>query len=387
MRKVEAMVRSLDQIRDISRHAPVTRRGFLVGTAGVGVALAGGLTGCGSTPSRPAHSAKSGARGQAQENVTFILDVTPYGPHTPFFVAKYKGFWKDRGLNVAIEPGKGSADTATKVAAGAGDLGFTDTSAVIQARANRGLKLKLVCMYYYKNLMSCLTLKSSGIREPSDLAGKTVVEVPGDADVVLLPALAKINGFDATKVTINRATFPSLVPSVLNHKADATLDYFPDWPVLQAGARKSGETPSYFLYADYGLDVYNNGVSVTEATLASRADMVRAFTHGLAEAVKYTVANPEDAVSLFVDHASGIDKTIAKAQQQIAINHCNVSEVRKHGFGPMSHGKMAHTLDIYSRFYQLKHPISSANVIYSNDYVPKGIVPQFKVLPKNVQVP
>ncbi|MGH3098272.1 MAG: ABC transporter substrate-binding protein [Streptosporangiales bacterium] len=353
-----------------------TRRQLLggVGAAGLTFAL-GACSGGGKTG-----KAVSGGGGQTK-SVTLVLDVAPYGKDTPFYVAKEKGFWSKRGLDVAIQHGKGSADTVTKIGAGTGEFGFADISAMIQGRANKNIDATMVCMFHYKNLASAQGLNNPAISEPKDLVGKTLVTTPGDADLVLLPALAKINGFDRKQVKISFSEYTSEIPAVVTGKADGMLNYFTAYPALEAAAEKRGKKASYFLYADYGLDIYNNGIMVLNKYLKSSPDQVKAFTAGFVEAVVYTVAHPDEAVQIFTQAVPGISADVVAAQQQVAINHLHVPEVEKHGFGPMDEGKVKRTLDIVNKYFKLKKPVSNVGDIFTNDHVPRGKVPKFTTKP------
>lgn len=349
----------------------LSRRRFLTiaGAVGLGAVATTGLAGCGG-------ESESGGGGQKTKKITFISDVTPYGKHAPFFVALKKGYWTKRGLDVDIQAAKGSVDAVTKLAAGAGEIGFADTSAVILATGNQSVHAKLVCMYHYKNLMSEQTLEGRGIKKPKDLVGSTQHVIPGEGTYAMLPALAKANGFDASKVKTVTGEITNLVPSVVSGQADGALTYFTIYPALKAAAEKAGKTPTYFLYADNGVDIYNNGIVVTDSYLKKDPETVKAFCAGFVDGVVYSVAHPDEATDIFVGEVPGIDKKIAREQLQVALDHLNVPEVKEHGFGPMDSAKMQKTLDLVNEYFTLKQPVTDINQIYTNDYVPEGKVPE-----------
>lgn len=344
--------------------------------AGVGVAGLGfGLAACGSSSSTGGANAKGGGT----THVTLVLDVTPYGKHSPFYVAKKKGMWKKRGLRVSIESGKGSADAFNKMASGSAQFAFADISTIILGQANKNIGSKMVCMYHYKNLMAEIGLASAGIAKPQDFVGKKLQTTPGNGALLLLPALGQINHFDAKQVKTPYGEFSSIVPNVMSGNVDGALTYFTTYPALEAAAqKKGGEKTSYVLYADYGLDIYNNGIIVTDDYLKQSPDLVKAFNAGFVEAVDYTVAHPDEAAKIFGEMVPGISPDVVKAQQQIAINHLHVPEVEQHGFGPMSKGKMTKTLTLINKYFKLKKPVKDVTSLYTNDYVPKGKVPAFR---------
>ncbi|MEP7302102.1 MAG: ABC transporter substrate-binding protein, partial [Caldimonas sp.] len=62
----------------------------------------------------------------AQTKVDFILNWVPGGDHVPYYYAKKMGWYKDAGIDLNIEPGKGSAVAVQKVGAGANPIGLAD---------------------------------------------------------------------------------------------------------------------------------------------------------------------------------------------------------------------------------------------------------------------
>src|SRR5437764_12280315 len=79
---------------------------------------------------------------------TLILDFVPTGEYVPHYTALEKGFYRDEGLDVKILRGQGSGDTVKRIAAGQGDVGIADISALIAARANTDAKVKAIALRY-----------------------------------------------------------------------------------------------------------------------------------------------------------------------------------------------------------------------------------------------
>ncbi|MGH3118279.1 MAG: ABC transporter substrate-binding protein [Gaiellales bacterium] len=356
----------------VQRFPGLTRRKFLSNSAALSVgAFAGvGLTGCG----EDASSRTAGGNG-ASKSVTCVLDVAPYGKHAPFYVAREQGMWADRGLDVDLQSAKGSGDAVTKVGSGAGHFALADTSAAMLARGNQGLQTKVVCMYHYKNLMSVLTLEGNGISEPADLEGKKMHVLPGEGTFLMLPALAEANDFDADNVETVVGEVTGLIQAVVSGQVDGALTYYTFYPSLEAAADKAGKTPNALLYAEYGVDVYNNGIVVADEFAKSDPDTVRAFCEGLVDAVVETVRDPDAATELFVKSVPGTDPKIARAQLDVAIDHLNVPEVKANGFGPMDTDKMKHTVELVNKYFTLDTPVTDPADIYSNEFVPAGKIP------------
>ena len=70
----------------------------------------------------------------AAQKVTFTLNWVAGGDHAPYFYAQKMGWYKQAGIDVEFETGRGSAVSAQKVGAGATQLGLSDMAVVLNAR-------------------------------------------------------------------------------------------------------------------------------------------------------------------------------------------------------------------------------------------------------------
>src|SRR5437588_4587865 len=91
------------------------------------------LTWSGSTP----------ASAQTKTNVRFVLDFLLQGQQSPFVLGREKGYYAAQNVELsAFDPGRGGADSITKVASGTHDIGFGDLSSLIEYNAkNPGREL------------------------------------------------------------------------------------------------------------------------------------------------------------------------------------------------------------------------------------------------------
>lgn len=309
---------------------------------------------------------------QPLQRVTFLLDIPPQGKHAMFFAPLELGYWREVGLDVTIESALGSSDNVSKIASGVAEFGFADTSSLIVARSE-GAAVKEVAMIHYKNLMCVNSLEP--LDNPSDLEGLTVGVGPGTSNETLFPAFAELNGFDASEVELVHVDIPSQLASLAAGSVDATLGYYTEYPALEQAAEEAGKQPHVLLYADYGLDLYSNGIIVRDDLLTSDPDLVRRFLQGLVRGIVWTVENPDEATQLLVQSQPALSEEVVRAQVEIAIEHLMVPEVLQNGVGPMSEEKLATTLEFVERYFELEDSVSVEDV-YTNEFVPKGMLPE-----------
>src|SRR2546421_9941140 len=79
-----------------------------------------------------------GASQASAQKLTFTLNWVAGGDHAPYFYAQKMGFYKQAGLDVDFETGRGSAASAQKVGAGQSQLGLSDMAGGLRFPCPRG---------------------------------------------------------------------------------------------------------------------------------------------------------------------------------------------------------------------------------------------------------
>ncbi|MFQ5915350.1 MAG: ABC transporter substrate-binding protein [Nitrospinota bacterium] len=287
----------------------------------------------------------------AAEKVTFILDWIPYGSHTGFFTSLNKGIFRDTGLDVTIRRGYGSGDTVKLITAGKGDFGFADTGTLVVGRS-RGAKAKTVGVLYNKAPHTAFALKRSGIRTVKDLGGRSIGEAQGGAAIAVFPALAKIHGVKKWKfVPMSPA---SKNPALLAGKVDAILTFADVGPSLRRGAKKTGNEIVELRYGDNGLDFYGNGIIVRDEDINSRPKLIRLFVNAAFRGAAHAIKNPDEGVKFLIQSNPNLNAAMARAQWDVLTSLAWTDETRKHGLGYMSETKMRQTVDLISKYRELK---------------------------------
>jgi NitT/TauT family transport system substrate-binding protein len=304
--------------------------------------------------------------GAAATSTSFLLDVLPNPKHALFYPAVARGYFQKAALDVHIESGKGSADVVQKIASGAFTFGFADASALILGRS-RGLPVKLVAMVHYKPLMTIITRKEARVEKPADLAGKKIASTSGDAVRAVFPAIARLNQSDPPKVefvTVDQAAKSALL---IAGQVDGVCDYVSAFPVYEAAAAKNGIQLNRLLFADFGLDIYSNGIIAEDASIQKNPALVRDFTSSILESLRYAVDNRDESVAIFRQFYPQYDSQITHEGLDIAVRHLMVPEVQEKGLGRMSDGKMASTIETTRATFGLQNAVAPGDV-YTNAF-------------------
>jgi NitT/TauT family transport system substrate-binding protein len=135
-----------------------------------------------------------------------------------------------------------------------------------------------------------------------------------------------------------------------------------------------GRKVSQFLFSDFGLDIYSNGVVTRDDVIKSDPALVKAFSDALVESMVFAIENRDEAVSIFLKYSPQSNPALARAGLDVAIAHLLVPEVAEHGIGPMDPKKIAKTIDIMKAHFDLAANVAPGD-FFSNDYVTAGRKP------------
>jgi NitT/TauT family transport system substrate-binding protein len=237
-------------------------------------------------------------RGQKLRPVKFISSWVPEGAYAYLYVAKARGFWASRGLDVDIARGSGSLSSSAAVAQGTYEFGLSTAAAVILQSA-KGLGLTSIVACDYDPTMCIAMLESSPIRRPADLEGKIVAQTLSSSDSPFFAPFCTLNKVDISKVQllnmdayVRNQALPQGRVDAITGLASSTL----------SSLGSKGVALRFMMYRDFGLPLYVNNVVITRPeTLQKDPDLCQAFAEGLTEGLALTIAHPEEAQQAFMD--------------------------------------------------------------------------------------
>jgi NitT/TauT family transport system substrate-binding protein len=292
---------------------------------------------------------------QAETKIRFTLDWLPGSYHAPFFIALYKGYYAAEGLDVTIDRGKGSGRVVQQLATNVYDIGYPDINVLMEFNAkNPNLAFPEVMMGYEQNPSGLFFLKSSGIKTIKDIEGKTLGPVANDSTYKTLPVFAKLNNLDLSKIKIQYLD-PALREALLiKGQVDAiTGQYFRSVIDLHGRGVKYEDIGS-FMYMDYGLDMYGNGVAVSRTFLTEHPDAVKGFLRATIKGVKEMILEPEMAVEMVTKAEPLLQKDIELERLKLALKCCIATQnVLKNGYGGVDPARLERTIALISDGYGL----------------------------------
>jgi NitT/TauT family transport system substrate-binding protein len=233
----------------------------------------------------------------AQTRMDFILNWVPGGDHVPYYYAKKMGWYEKEGIDLNIEPGKGSALATQKVGAGANPIGLADMAGVLVAKG-KGADTVAVYNVYANSPQGMYWLKSSGIKGIKDLTGRKIGNPAADGARVMWPALAKANGIDPKSVTWVNIDANAKLAALKSGAIDATTSFYNIHHIFQ---RELGDNMGFLAWRDAGQNPYGNSIIVNAKYLAANKPVVDKFVKVTQRAFAACVKEPEPCVQAMID--------------------------------------------------------------------------------------
>jgi len=315
-----------------------------------------------------AASALAAAPALAQQKIDFILNWVPGGDHAPYYYAKKMGWYKDAGIDLNLEPGKGSAVAVQKVAAGANPIGLADMPNALTLRG-KGADTVGVFNVYANSPQGLYWLKSSGIKSVKDLAGKKIGNPAGDGARTIWPALAKANGMDANSVTWVNIDANSKLAALKAKSIDATTSFYNIHHIFQ---KELGDDMGFVAWKDAGLNTYGNTVIVNGDYLKKNKAVVAAFVKVTQKAFAACVANANPCVQALVE-ANGALQFENELQNWRLVEVLMSDKFSKMvALGVLDDARMAADYDLVKTYIGLDAPYD-VKAAYTNEFLDRSI--------------
>src|SRR5437868_3016269 len=238
-----------------------------------------------------------GASQASAQKITFTLNWVAGGDHAPYFYAQKMGLYKQAGLDVDFETGRGSAMSAQKVGSGQSQLGLSDMGGVLLFRG-KGADNVGVMNVYANSPQGLYWLKSSGIQSVKDLAGKKIGNPAGDGARTMWPALARKVGIDPASVTWVNIDANAKLSALKAKTIDATTSFFNLHHVF---ARELGSDMGFLAWKDAGVNPYGNSIIANGPWLKANRDKAEKFVKVTQKAFADCAKNPDPCIKALVE--------------------------------------------------------------------------------------
>jgi NitT/TauT family transport system substrate-binding protein len=310
----------------------------------------------------------SGMNPAAAQKINFVLNWVAGGDHAPYYYAQKMGWYKQAGLDVELEQGRGSAAAAQRAGAGSSQIGLADMAVVLNARG-KGADLVALMNIYANSPQGMYWLKSSGIKGIKDLAGKKIGNPPGDAARTMWTALAKANGMDPASVTWVNIDANAKLGALKAKSIDATTSFY---NIHHIFSRELGADMGFLAWKDAGLNPYGNSIVANGPWLKANRDKAASFVKITQKAFADCVKTPKPCVEALIEANGALryDNEIVNWELVTVLMSDEIS--RTVALGWHDDKRMAADYKLVDEYLKLDKPFDIKEA-YTNEFLDKSI--------------
>lgn len=282
------------------------RRLLAAGLPGLAGAAALALPGCGAggqtATGAPTAEAKGGPPTvRPVERASLRLSWIKNTEFAGFFVAQERGYYKDEGIDLTINPSGGpTLSEVQAVAAKADTIGLSGGLSLMLARG-QGIPVKAFGALFQKGPGCFVWLEKSGIKGVQDFKGRRLgLQQPARASTEAIFVLNNMKIEDVTLVPVGFDIQPLLLGQV-----DVLTGLVTNQVVT---LEQAGEKYGYQLYADLGFNFYWNTPFALDETFRDRRELLTGWLRASARGWDYSLKNPDEVAKMVVEkYGEGLD--------------------------------------------------------------------------------
>lgn len=263
------------------------KTGWLVAALLALVAMTGCASGSsGESPGKKGDEANATAGGTEDANARTPVSVKlveawyAKGEDGGYFAALQQGFYKEKGIDMTIQPGGPQVSSLQMVASGKADFGISYADDLLRAREQGIPVVGLLAAFQYTPQV-LIYHAGADIQKFEDLNGKTIYLTPGVLYWDFIKSKYKLD-------KVNELNYTGQLVNFINNQQSLNQGYVTNEPFA---LKQQGIDVSYLKIADSGYANYADVLFTTEDYLAKHPDVADAVVKASQRGWSYYLDN------------------------------------------------------------------------------------------------
>ena len=297
---------------------------------------------------------ENGAEPGAPIGAAVVLDFVPNAVHSGIYAADARGYYRDAGVELKIQPPGESSDAPKLLGAGKVEFAILDIHDLGIAR-ERGIDLVGVMPIVQRPLASILARADGPVRRPRDLRGRGVGVTGLPSDEAIVDSEVEADGGDPARVKRVTIGFTA-VPSLAAGKVDAATGF---WNAEGVALRRQGVPVRIFKVDRYGAPPYPELVLTTSRhTLEDEPDLVDSVVAATRRGYAFAERDPDAALADLLAADPSLDRSDQEAQMDALLpvltpRPFDFEVLREWADWDLEHGLLERPLDVEQAFHQV----------------------------------
>lgn len=232
------------------------------------------------------------------------LKWLPQAQFAGFYYAVAKGYYKQEGIDLTINPGGPNLLTENLVASGADTFGLSGGTDSVMAAIDKGMPIVSIGVAHQITPFVFVARRDSKIKTLKDFEGKKVTAWFTGANYVLFGMLAN-QGIDRAKVDIQPQQV-SVTPFVNGDVDVVTATWYNELYTIRQ--RVGEDNLRLFKAEDYGITFPRDTLIVSTRTAQEKPELVTAFLKASIRGWRDAMLHPKEAVDIVMKASPTLDR-------------------------------------------------------------------------------
>jgi NitT/TauT family transport system substrate-binding protein len=270
------------------------------------------------------------------------------------FVALDKGWFKERGIELKIDPGGPSIDPISLTAGGSSTIGNVASIAALFLARSNGLPVKAFATALQRHPFAFITLDKR-IGSPKDFVGKKI-GIQATARPLINAVIAK---YQLPREQVQVQVIGSDTTPLKTGQVDVITGWVIDAPQMAA----VGPDARALLLWDMGIRLYAFTYFTTDEVLKTRSDVLADFLGASARGWDWAADHPEEAVDIVLKYARDLRRDLEIATWKRQTPFLWSDKTKEHGWGWMEPQLWDDAIKVYADLGLLKAPVTSKDTM------------------------
>lgn len=304
------------------------------------------------------------ARAQG-ERLVVRLDFSPWGVHAAMHLAETRGWFREAGLAVEVQDGRGSGNTLQLVNAGQADVGQIQVGLIAQAR-EQGATVRSFAGFGRRTDLAVLVDRDGPIQRVQDFRGRSIVVFAASPWAPFIDSFLRAGGLDRNTVNVMFVDPAALWGTYTAKRADGLMSTTPSAIPVAERPRPSRSV----LAEDAGISFPSYGLIATEATIRSRGPALKRLVETQMRAWAHLKTNLDDGVEAMLRQRpdARLDRTVVREQIRLTIEFFDTPATRGRPIGWQAEADWTAALRSLEAAGAIKPGWQAANY-FTNDFI------------------
>ncbi|GGK07122.1 ABC transporter substrate-binding protein [Pseudomonas matsuisoli] len=293
------------------------------------------------------------AAAQDMTKASLRLKWLPQAQFAGFYVAQAKGYYKDEGIDLTINPGGPNVLTENLVAAGTDTFGLSGGTDSVFAARDKGLPVISIGISHQLTPFVFVAKKDGPVKTLKDFEGKNVTTWFTGSNYVLFGMLAD-QGIDQKKVKIQPQQV-SVTPFVDGDVDVVTATWYNELNTIKS--RVPEDNLRLFVAEDYGITFPRDTLITSEKVAKENPELVKAFLRATLRGWKDAINDPKGAVDTVMAVAPTLERPHQEAMLTEAARLMEAGSAKDNGLFTIDMAAVQKAHDFLLKYEVVKKPV------------------------------